>query len=353
MAYFYWCLGWGKDWKMPVTLKDIAKRTGKSIPTVSRALGGFEDISPTTRAEVQRVAREMGYVPNATALNLRKKRTNTLALILPSTRNLRFSDPFFSDFVSGVVEQAALLNFNIHISYHTLEDERQTYLNHIRSHSADGYILMRTQRQDARIELLQEMNVPFVAFGRTDGDNDFYLVDEDGRGAVHQLVNHLAGLGHTRMGFIAEPQLYTKAYHRLQGFIDGLKSNGLPVIEELIVETRFRQPSGRSGAHHLLGLEQPPSAIVTCNDLIAFGAISEARELGLVVGRDVSITGFDDILLAEFASPPLTTVHLPGSELGMLVTEKLVRVITDGTFEPKHTILQPQIIIRQSTGPVS
>jgi LacI family transcriptional regulator len=336
---------------MAVTLKDIARRTGKSIPTVSRALGGFSDISPKTRAEVQRVAREMGYVPNATALNLRKKRTNTLALILPTTRTLRFSDPFFSDFISGVVEQATQLNFNIHISNDALDDERQTYLNHIRSRSADGYILVRTQREDARVQLLQELDVPFVAFGRIEGENDFYLVDEDGRSAVHQIVDHLAGLGHTRLGFIAEPLVYTKAYHRLQGFLDGLKANNLPVYEDLIVEARFRQPSGRSGANHLLDLPDPPSAIVTCNDLLAFGAISAANERGLVVGRDVSITGFDDILLAEFASPPLTTIHLPGSKLGMLVTEKLVNVITKGTFAPKQTIINAQLILRQSTGP--
>jgi LacI family transcriptional regulator len=336
---------------MAVTLKDIAKRTGKSIPTVSRALGGFSDISPKTREEVQRVAREMGYVPNATALNLRKKRTNTLALILPTTRTLRFSDPFFSDFVTGVVDQAAQLNFNIHISHDALDDERQTYLSYIRSRSADGYILMRTQRDDVRVELLKEMNVPFVAFGRTEGDNDFYLVDEDGRTAVHQMVDHLVGLGHTRLGFIAEPLIYTKAYYRFQGYLDGLRANNLAVHDELIVESRFRQPSGHSAAIQLLDLPEPPTAIVTCNDLQAFGAMSAARERGLVVGRDISITGFDDILLAELASPPLTTVHLPAAHLGMLVTEKLVHLIANGSFEPKQTIVQTQLIIRQSTGP--
>jgi len=337
---------------MAVTLKDIAKRTGKSVPTVSRALGGFSDISPKTREEVQRVAREMGYVPNATALNLRKKRTNTLAIILPTAGTLRFSDPFFSDFVSGVVEQATQLNFNIHIANEALEDERQTYLNHIRSRSADGFILVRTQRQDARIQLLQELNVPFVAFGRTEGANDFYLVDEDGRTAIHQIVNHLVALGHTRLGFIAEPLIYTKAYHRYLGFLDGMQANGLPVDEDLIVEVKFRQPSGRSGASQLLDLPKPPTAIVTSNDLQAFGAISEARERGLSVGRDISITGFDDILLAELASPPLTTVHLPASHLGKLVADKLVTVLQDGSFEPKQTIVQTQLIVRQSTGPV-
>jgi LacI family transcriptional regulator len=336
---------------MTVTLKDIARRTGKSIPTVSRALGGFQDISPKTRAEVQRVAREMGYVPNTTALNLRKKRTHNLALILPTTRTLRFSDPFFSDFVSGVIEQATQLNFNIHISNDTLDDERETYLKHIRSRSADGYILVRTQRQDARIQLLQEMDVPFVAFGRIEGENDFYLVDEDGRQAVHQMVDHLVGLGHTRMAFICEPMIYTKAYHRLQGFLDGMHANGLPVDEHLIVEAKFRQPSGRTGAHQLFDMADRPTAIVTCNDLLAFGAISAARERGLSVGSDVSITGFDDILLAEFASPPLTTIHLPGFQIGMLVAEKLVTGIINGTAVEKQTILQPELIIRQSTGP--
>ena len=203
---------------MPVTLKEIAERVGKSVPTVSRALGDFADISPETRREVQRVAREMGYEPSATALNLKKKRTGKLALILPATTQVRFSDPFFSEFITGVIDEAAQRDFELLVATVEHDNEIDTYLRHIRRRSSDGFIVIRTRRQDARIDLLREQGVPFVAFGRVEGDNDFPLVDEDGADGIRQVVDYLVGLGHTRLACIAEPLAFTKAYHRLQGF---------------------------------------------------------------------------------------------------------------------------------------
>ena len=335
---------------MPVTLKDIAVRTGKSIPTVSRALAGFADISQQTRDEVRRVAHELGYEPNAAARSLQQRRTHSLALILPTTSNLRFSDPFFSELLSGAVEQAAQFGFNVTVTTDTGQDERETYLKHLRRRSADGYLLLRTQRQDARINLLREQDVPFVAFGRTEADNDFYCVDEDGAHGIRQAVDHLVALGHTRLACIAEPLNYTKSYHRVQGYLEGLEAHGLPLDATLLVETRFRQRSGKLAAQQLLDLPKPPTAIVACNDLLAFGAINEAQARGLVVGRDISITGFDDILWAEFGNPPLTTLCLPAHEVGQLVAEKLCRLVAGQEVE-KHTVLRPTLVVRQSSGP--
>ncbi len=335
---------------MPVTLKDIAVRTGKSIPTVSRALAGFEDISLETRQTVQRVALELGYVPNTAARNLQRRRTHSLALILPTTLNLRFSDPFFSEFLTGVVGQAAELGFNVTVTTDAGQDERAIYLRHMRSRSADGYIVVRTQRQDGRIALLREHQVPFVAFGRVEGDNDFPLVDEDGTHGIRQAVDHLVALGHTRLGCICEPLAYTKSFHRVQGFLEGLQAHGLPLDPRCLIETRFRQRSGKLAAQQLLDLPEPPTAIVACNDLLAFGAVSEAQARGLVVGRDLSITGFDDILWAEFGNPPLTTVRLPADQVGSLVVEKLCRVVAGEVLAPKQTILTPSLIVRASTG---
>lgn len=334
---------------MPVTLKDIAQRVGKSVPTVSRALAGFDDISPKTRELVQRVAAEMGYEPNITARNLQKQRTDTLALILPSANTLRFSDPFFSEFLSGIVEYIAHFGFDLNISSIDTEDERETYLKHLRSRRFDGFILVRTRRQDERIDLLREHNVPFVAFGQTDQDNDFHLVDEDGRFGVKQLVDHLIELGHTRLACIAEPTNLTKSHHRVQGFIDGLLAHDLPFDPDLIVETNFRQRSGRQAANLLLDRTEIPTAVVACNDLLALGAMRAIQERGLVVGQDISVTGFDDILLSEYANPSLTTVHQPASEMGAMVAQMLLKIIRGDPIEEKQVIIKPSIIIRNST----
>ena len=335
---------------MAVTLKDIAERVGKSVPTVSRALAGYNDISLNTRREVKRVAQEMGYEPNITARNLQKQRTDTLALILPSANTLRFSDPFFSEFLSGIIEFISHFGYDLNISSIDTNSERDTYLKHLRSRRFDGFIVVRTRRQDERIALLQEHNVPFVAFGQMEKNNDFHLVDEDGRSGVRQIVDHLVSLGHTRLACIAEPTNLTKSFHRVQGFLDGLQAHNLPFTPDLIVETNFRQRSGRQSAHQLLSAPNPPTALVACNDLLALGAMSAVQEKGLVVGQDISVTGFDDILLAEYANPSLTTVHQDASKMGSLVAEMLLKLIQREPIEEKQIMLNPSIIVRNSSG---
>jgi LacI family transcriptional regulator len=335
---------------MPVTLKDIAQRVGKSIPTVSRSLGNFADISPATRREVQRVAKELGYEPSAAARRLQKRSADSITLILPTTFNVRFSDPFLSEFLTGLVEKATQLGFELSISTATGQDESQLYLQHIRSRRTDGFVIIRTQRQDSRIALLQEHGFPFVAFGRVEGINDFHLVDEDGAHGIRQLMDHLVALGHRRIGCITEPLSLTKSYHRLQGYLAGLQLHGIPMDPTLIVETSFRQSSGQAGARRLLELPDPPTAIMAWNDLLALGALSEAHARGLAVGRDISITGFDDILLAEYAHPSLTTLRQPAQQLGSEVAQLLIRVIHNKVSEPQQIIVQPELVVRQSSG---
>lgn len=335
---------------VPVTLKDIAERVGKSVPTVSRALGNHADISPETRAEVQRVAREMGYEPSASALNLRKQRTGAISLILPTHAQVRFSDPFFSEFLAGVVEMAAAHGIELLVSSDLGNDTHATYLKQIRSRRSDGFIVVRTQRQDSRIDLLREHDVPFVAYGRTEGNADFCFVDEDGVRGIRQVVDHLVALGHRRIAYISEPAFLTKAFHRAVGFRQGLEAYSLPFANDLYVEANFRQRSGRQSAARLLDLAKPPTAIVAANDLLALGAMNEAQSRGLRVGQDVSITGFDDIQLAEYAHPALTTVHLPASELGQMVADLLLKLINREPIEQRQIVYHPELVVRESSG---
>ncbi len=337
---------------MPVTLKDVAKRVGKSVPTVSRALGGFSDISPETRAEVQRVAKEMGYVPSATATSLKKRRTDNITLVMPGETPLRVSDPFFGEFVNGVVDQAAKQRFDLTLAGSSGDDECATYIRYLRSRRTDGFVVMRVKHMDARIDLLRAQEVPFVAFGRTKDDDDYPWVDDDGAYGIRQAVDHLVALGHRRIAFIAEPLPLAKAQHRRDGFCAALAAHGLSPERPLIAGANFRQPSGRQAARVLLDLPEPPTAIVASNDLLALGAMSEVQARGLVVGRDVSITGFDDIMPAEYSHPPLTTLHQSAQEMGMTAVEMLVKVISKQPLPEKHILRRPELIVRQSTGPL-
>ena len=336
---------------MPVTLKDIAERVGKSVPTVSRALGNFDDISPETRSEVQRVARELGYEPSAAALNLRKQRTGAISLILPIHMQVRFSDPFFSEFLNGIVETATANEVELLVSASLSDDPTTAYLKQIRSRRTDGFIVVRTQRHDSRIDLLLEHGVPVVAYGRTVANDDLCFVDEDGVAGIRQVVDHLAALGHRRIAYVSEPLFLSKAHHRLTGFRQGLEANNVPFEPELLVETNFRQRSGRQSAAQLFDLAAPPTAIVAANDLLALGIIHEAQSRGMVVGRNVSVTGFDDILLAEYVHPPLTTVHLPAQQLGSMVADMLLKLVNKEPVENRQIIYQAELIVRASSGP--
>jgi LacI family transcriptional regulator len=336
---------------VPVTLKDIAERVGKSVPTVSRALANFPDISADTREEIQRVAKEMGYVPNITARNLQKQHTDTISLILPVANHLKISDPFFSEFLSGVVETSTNSNFSLILISSDKETEQETYLKLIRNSQVAGFIVMRTRLKDQRIDLLRSQNIPFVAFGRVASKNDFPFIDSDDELGIRLMVDHLVKLGHTRLGFIAEPTLFTKSYNRLQGYLQGLNAHGLAYDPDLVVEANFRQPSGKISADTLLALPKPPTAIIASNDLLALGALSAAQEHQLEVGKDISITGYDDILLAEYATPPLTTVKQPAYQFGTQLTEMLIKIIRKETLEERHILHAPSIVIRQSTAP--
>ena len=335
---------------MKVTLKEVAKKSGMSVTTVSRALNGFDDVAAETKAFIQATANELGYTPNLNARRLKTQRADAIGLILPN-ENLRFSDPFFSELFSGIIEQCAIYGLELNVTTPTSsQNSEELYLKYLRSRRVDGFILVRLEREDQRVRLLQERDFPFVAFGRTDTASNFPYVDEDGAQGVRQAVDHLVELGHTRIAYIGEPEKLFKSHQRAVGYLNGLTDHGLPHDPSLMFEGNFRQRSGRSGMLQLLSLTTPPTAVVAANDLMALGAISAAQERGLTVGQDISITGFDDIMLSEFVTPSLTTLHQPAYEMGIMLCKHLVQVINGEATSPPQTILQPTLVQRSSTG---
>lgn len=335
---------------MPVTLRDIAKKVGKSVTTVSRALHNYDDVSSETKQMIQRVAKEMGYTPNIMAQRLQKQRTDTIGFILP-TFGPRFSDPFFSEFLAGIGNRAAKLNYDLLVSTRPPgEEELDTYRRKVHSYLVDGFIIVRTRRHDPRIEFLCNEDFPFVAFGRTENGCEYPYVDEDSQLGMRLLAHHLADLGHKRIAFIAAPDELMFAHYRLKGFRDGLAEMGIHLNPDLIITGELTQRDGFKQANVLFDLPNPPTAIAACNDLMALGAISAAQKRGLVVGKDIAITGFDNIPLAEHSHPPLTTIHQPIYQIGDKVCEMLIKRIKGETLESEHVLLEPTLEIRESCG---
>lgn len=335
---------------MAVTLKDVAHRVGKSITTVSRALHGYDDVSVATRQRVLQVAAEMGYQPNTLAQRLQKRRSDTIGLVLP-TFGPRFSDPFFSELLAGIGNKAAALGYDLLVSTRPPGDEElRAYHQMVAGRRVDGFIIVRTRRQDPRIDYLRQVDFPFVAFGRVVGDSDFPFVDEDGSHGMLLVAEHLCRLGRQRVACIVPDPELNFAHARLNGLREGLAQHGMELEQTLIRVGDLTQRGGYQQAGELLDLPNPPAAIAACNDLMAFGAISAAQERGLVVGQDVAITGFDDIPLAEHFHPPLTTVHQPIYRIGGMVCEMLIQHIRGETMAQEQVILQPSLVVRQSCG---
>ena len=326
---------------MPVSLKDIARKIGKSTTTVSRALNDYDDISAETKALVRQAAEELGYHPNTLAQRLKKQTTETLGLIFP-TFGPRFSDPFFSEFLAGIGNTAARHNYDLLVSTRQPgQQEMQAYRYNVESQRIDGFIIVRTRQQDPRIEYLRQIGFPFVAFGRTCGDLDYAFVDEDGEFGMGLVVEHLVRLGHRRIACILPPSDLTFTQHRLTGIQKKCQELGLSSAALTVVESDLTQKGGYQKANDLLDLQEQPTAILCCNDLMAFGAMSAIQDRGLVVGRDISVAGFDNIPMAEYSHPPLTTINQPIYQIGGMVCDTLIKQIWGETQEPEQVILNP------------
>jgi LacI family transcriptional regulator len=334
---------------MPVTLQDIADRLGISVSTVSRALAGYSDIAKETRARVLQAAEEMGYRPNISARRLQQQRTETLGFIIP-THGPRFSDPFFSELLTGIGNEAAEQEYDLLVSTRAPGgEELKTYKRMVMEQRVDGMLVVRTRQKDARIAYLLKENFPFVAFGRSDLEASFPYLDVDSRRGLRHIVQHLIDRGHRRIAYISAPMGLMFASHRLAGYKEALATNGIPFDQGLVIEGELTERSGYAATIQFLSENPRPSAIVACNDLMALGAISAAQKLGLAVGRDLAITGFDDVPLAAHAHPPLTTLRQPIYEIGRRICRMLIGILEEEPLEDRHILLEPELVIRASS----
>lgn len=335
---------------MAATIRDIARKVGKSITTVSRALADYSDVSPETKRLVRAAAEELGYSPNTMAQRLQKRQSDTLGLIIP-TSGPRFSDPFFSEFIAGIGNTAARLGYDLLVATRPPgENEVKSYLSSMSTHRVDGFVVVRTRCNDARINLLREKRFPFVSFGRVEGDLDFSFVDEDGAEGMATVVRHLHGLGHRRMACIAPPSTLMFAHHRRAGLLGTWEALDLDPANLTVVMGDLTQRGGYEACGPLLDGPNRPTAILACNDLMAFGVMRAAQERGLTVGRDLSVTGFDNIPMAEYSHPPLTTVNQPIYQIAGMLCEMLVRHLRDEAAPVERVLLTPTLIARESTG---
>ncbi|MCR4406112.1 MAG: LacI family transcriptional regulator [Anaerolineae bacterium] len=336
---------------MSPTIKDIAQLLHLSVSTVSKALNEYPDVAPETKQRVQEAARLLDYSPNVIAQRLQSRRTGTLGFVVYYGGN-SISDPLFNELLASMLDAAAHHQYDLLVSGCPSGTSRPAaYERMIKTGRVDGFIVDGTDRHDDRIAYLCREEIPFVAFGRTDQNLDFPYVDVDGRAGVCQAVQHLIDLGHQRIGFIGLPSFSFCAHDRRQGYETALQTNDLPLESDLMVEVEAgSEENGYRAMVQLLELSHPPTAVMVSSDLMAIGALRAAQERNLAVGHDLALIGFDDISLAAYTHPPLTTLRQPMAEIGQRLVDMLVCLLENKPLPERHVILLPPLIVRQSSG---
>jgi LacI family transcriptional regulator len=335
---------------MPVTIRDVAKYLNISITTVSRALDGYPDVSEATRQRVMQAARELGYLPNRAARQLRRNCTDTIGFILPADAS-RFYDPFIAEFVAGLGFETSTQGFDLLVStaISGTSGEQLAYERWIHGRKVDGIVLNRIHQRDWRVQYLSENKLPFVTLERSSDPYVYPSLEIDGQYWFKQLVGHLVGLGYHRIAYIgADPDLKIQA-DRFSGYQQGLEEHALVYDPHLVVKGGLSSDGGYRSAKILLTLPDPPTAITCIDDQTAIGVLHAAHELGWMVGKNLAVAGFDGIEGFEHTQPPLTTVNQPVFDIARRLIQLLVQQITGKLLVEETIQIQPELVIRQST----
>ncbi|MCD4686132.1 MAG: substrate-binding domain-containing protein, partial [Anaerolineae bacterium] len=229
------------------------------------------------------------------------------------------------------------------------QEELNAYRRMVAGRQVDGVVLARVRHHESRIAYLQETRHPFVVFGR--GEAEGYPYSEvDHLKGMYQLVKHFVDYGHQDIALILSPREFMFTTFRLKGYQEALQALSLPYREDYVEEGDLSQRGGLDVADRLLKHRTPPTAIIACNDMMALGAMTAIQRHGLRVGKDVAVAGFDDIPAAQDAEPQLTTIRQPIYEIGRRIADMLVRVIQNIPLDEEHILIEPELVVRASSG---
>ncbi len=347
------------------TINDVAREAGVSRATASRVLGGYGPASARARAQVGAAAAKLRYRPNTLARGIRSGRTRTLGLVIS---DIQLS--FFSQVVRVIADTAHEAGFEV-ILMNTDEDliAERAAVGVLADKRVDGILIALADPTDtAHLEEVQERGIPVVYFDRSPMDPDHDAVVVDNVGAARAAVDHLVALGHTRVAIVVEGRTAPSAAEliegsltpengmtsplRLFGWAAALRISGLPVLEDLILRSRYERADARRVSAQALRLPSPPTAIVTTDETMTLGVLEAVRDLGLEIPSDVSLVSFDHLPWTTIFEPPMTVVAQPVQEIGGTAARRLLRRIEDASLPPETIVLRTSIELRGSTGPV-
>jgi LacI family transcriptional regulator len=331
-----------------VTIKDVARQANVSVATVSRALNGHENVADAVRTRVLAVARELRYSPHHAARSLSSRRTNTIGVILPDLYG-----EFFSELMRGIDQVARDHGQHLLVSsYHGNPQEQGEALGAMRGR-VDGLLVMSPYAgEDGDLANNLVPSQPAVLINSPSPDGEIPSLGIDNHRAAGEMVRHLVTGGRRRIAFIAGPQDNYDARHRRRGYEQAL-AQAIPGSQPWIVQGDFSEYSGHRAAHELLSGEVRPDAVFAANDMMALGCMFGCLQAGLRVPEDIAIAGFDDIPLARYAHPSLSTMRVDIAGIGARAMQMLLaRLGADAGSAIQSEELPAQLIARQSTATV-
>ncbi|TJY42821.1 LacI family transcriptional regulator [Cohnella pontilimi] len=335
---------------MATTIKDLAKAAGVSITTVSRALNGYPDVNEKTRNRIKKLAEELSYRPNAQAQSLVLKKTNTIGVIISEIKRSNAKDAFAFEVLCGINDRAGELNYDILLfSTNPKKQLHKSYSDLCRERNVDGAILQGLKTSDPYLaEVINQPDFPCVLIDiPIDGEWVGHVTSDNVAGA-REAVAHLAQLGHRKIAMINGHMEASVSRERLSGYILGLQEAGIPYDPALVEDGRFSEEGGEAAARGLLQRHPDVTAIFCASDLMALGAMKACEAMGRPIPDSVSLIGYDDISIASYCSPKLTTVRQEKYDLGYQAAQLLIDML-EGRQVRHKVVLANQLVVREST----
>lgn len=324
------------------TLKDIAKATGFSLSTVSYVLNGKKKVKPETYACIMEAVEKLNYRPNQLARSLKMKHSCSIGVIVPD-----ISNEFFPEILKGIDQIAHEKGYNIFLC-NTNNDSalEQESVNMLLSKDIDGIIFIGT----ANSQILQrsDITIPIVLVDRKIG-NTYTSITSDNYLGGYMATEYLIQCGHRNIMLLGGSPTIPNFFERIRGYMDALSDNGIPYTEDCVIICDCSISGGYDAAKELLGRNFDVEAVFAANDLIALGAMRGFRDNGLRVPEDIALVGFDDIAFASHAIPALSTISQPKFDMGKIAAEKLFAQIFDDEKAVEHIVLNPTLVVRETT----
>ncbi len=335
--------------KNTVTIKDVAKKAGVATSTVSRVISQNSRISKETSDRVIKCMKELGYYPNAIARSLANQKTGVVGVIMPTTSEDVFLNPFFPEALRGIAKGASKMGYDLLLSTNSEKYEELNIIqNFIRGSKVDGVILMSSKVNDQCIDYLCSIDFPFSLIGSPEGNGEkINHVDNDNYMAAYELTRYLSMIGRKKIAMIAGDEKLTVTKKRVEGYKKALEESNIPFKQELFFTGSFDEKTGYKYGKIIANLEPRPDAVIVTDDLVAFGALRVFENLGVNIPKDIAIASFNNSILSRYSNIPITSVDVNAAMLGNESMNLLVEAIEKGVRGNK--IITPYTIYKRKS----